>query len=135
MDLTLREESSYTILLQRPLKAVVVESEETSFTRLRLSKNHVCVSTLMHSTMEELWEAELSVGPCGCYIWRIEAQLSRSRDKEGLSSEAGSTRQPESEIVVPGGGMGSRASSIVESSCLGTPSLVAKQTLAREHGS
>jgi hypothetical protein len=57
-----------------PLKAGIVYPEETSVVRLWHSKFHVSVATIMHATIEELWEAVFSVSLCGDYIWRIETQ-------------------------------------------------------------
>jgi hypothetical protein len=37
--------------------------------------NDVSVATIIHATVEELWEAVFSVGPCRGYIWKIETQL------------------------------------------------------------
>jgi hypothetical protein len=39
------------------MKTRIVQSEETSVTRLWHSKYHVCVATVIHATIEKLWEA------------------------------------------------------------------------------
>jgi hypothetical protein len=51
-------------------------------------KGHVRVETVMHVTMEELWEAVFSVDPCRGYIWRIwQGPAAYIKDRRVLSSE------------------------------------------------
>jgi hypothetical protein len=43
------------------MKTRIVQLEEMSLARLWHSKYHVCVATVMHATIEKLWEAVFSV--------------------------------------------------------------------------
>jgi hypothetical protein len=85
-------------------------------------KRHVSAATVMHAAIEELWEAVFPAGPCRGYVRKIETQLSQSGVEWKSSSEAGSPRYPEAEIVAPGGGVGRGKILIVVSLCVATSS-------------
>jgi hypothetical protein len=85
------------------LKARTVKPAETAATRERQDKQyvtrcsvcgprHIPTATSMHATIEELWEAVFSLGPCRSYIWRMETQASQSR--ESLESAVSNWKTP-----------------------------------------
>lgn len=67
-----------------PLKAGIVYSEETSVARLRHSKFHVRVATVVHAAIEELWEGVFSVDLSRGYIWRVRNSKVRASELSEL---------------------------------------------------
>jgi hypothetical protein len=49
-------------------------------------KCNISVATGIHATVEDLWEAVFSVGPCRGYIWRIETQASQCTEVQRFMS-------------------------------------------------
>jgi hypothetical protein len=67
-----------------------------SVTRLRRTKRHVSVATVMHAAIEELWEAVFSVDPYRGYIWRTETESVRV-DWSDEWLQSGLARRPAAE--------------------------------------
>jgi hypothetical protein len=81
------------------------------------TKHPISIAVVMQATIEELWEAVFSEGPCRGYIWIIESQLSQSRITSLQLAVGRQTRQRLSLMVTPGGG-----APTVVSCCIAAPS-------------